>query len=550
MPEQVLYIVLDPATGLRVLRTAGDITAGNLKYLRWKDSSEYGKEYVTGDPSADLGRAIRVEASTGRRLPKGKPGSDGGSSGTPPGGGPGPIVTPPGSQIRSRNPDELQWESITQSLRFTNASVEAGITDGTYQLQTDGSVKIPKRNLWSRVIAVPCIYVDPSVTRLLDFDGWSLRGSGATGGTGKAPLIYGVGSRIRVRNTLGFGGQPIPGVKAYPNRFIVIEGAKRVEIISNEMYKTSGNYLPGYSGGNGPDDGLIFRQNYAEDLDGRYTNPDGTWTGLANNSGHERIQMLQLTDWRDFYADIAFNRVKQNPLYGAGHEDIWNLFNSSGTAIRNLIIREFLLENLATSDPNFVANPATWERYGWYADKSERASNNGGGLTDGPATNPANVPHHVAFEDFAIISCMGSYMIAIASGWNNAIRRGTIVHTGAIYNPLNPRGYTLLGKVNPSYVLDYYNGESPDRWFGHVYEDMVVGVHHVRSQSLTWYDGGFLSYRSSPLVVTQRNITRLPPPASVPDDAGIMAGLKRQDDYRDAKLADWKARNIQIGAAG
>ncbi|WP_051667970.1 hypothetical protein [Deinococcus frigens] len=226
---------------------------------------------------------------------------------------------------------------------------------------------------------------------------------------GRGNLIGGEGVNLTVRNTTGYGLNPLTN-GAYPGRFISIYKAVNLLVENNRMQGTSGMYVNLFTGNSGAGQTLKFLRNQVRNVDGRYVNAGGKFTGKSY-----RVQAIQLNRVaRVPGMEIAWNEVINEPGKSAVEDNI-NLYESSGTSKSPVKIHDNYIYGA------YAVNPLTDRNY------------SGGGilLGDGQKDSMDIAGGYAEVYGNQVINT-SNHGVAIAGGHHHTVYGNRVVSSGLL----------------------------------------------------------------------------------------------------------------------
>ncbi|QLG11989.1 NPCBM/NEW2 domain-containing protein [Deinococcus sp. D7000] len=208
-------------------------------------------------------------------------------------------------------------------------------------------------------------------------------------------------ANLTVRNCKGYGLNPNDRSRT-PGRFLAAEGIVSLLIENNYMEKTAGIYVNQWQGNKGLPVSIIIRNNFARDIEGRYSDGNG---GFQDK--FYAVQFVQLNGMRDLSgAEIAWNRV-ENTARQSHVEDVINIYASNGTPSSPIRIHDNLINGAFAGRPD--------------------ASYTGGGIMmgDGCGSGYTEATNNTVLET-------SNYGIAVAGGNHMKVAGNTILALGKL----------------------------------------------------------------------------------------------------------------------
>lgn len=279
---------------------------------------------------------------------------------------------------------------------------------------------------------------------------------------GRGHLIRGFNVNLTVRNTSGFGLNPLVE-NTVPGRFIAVEFISNLRAENNYLQGTSGIYINRFEGNPARGQTIKILRNKVRDVDGRHFDRAGRPTGKRESA--QAVQLNHVV--RVPGIEIAWNEMINEPGNSAPEENI-NLYETSGTPESPIRIHNNYIHGAYAVDP-----------------VNDKAYSGGGIVVgDGDHKDLSVAGGHIQVYRNQIIST-SNQGIGIAGGHDQHIWQNRIVSTGRLPG----------GQINPTanvgiYVWDTMNGarHSPPTFFNNSVQDNVIGWRRYHSNGNTWYN--------------------------------------------------------------
>ncbi|MBB5362408.1 hypothetical protein [Deinococcus humi] len=168
---------------------------------------------------------------------------------------------------------------------------------------------------------------------------------------GRGNLIRGINVNLIVRNTTGYGLNPLTN-GSFPGRFLSVEDVLNLVVENNNLFGTSGIYVHLFKGNPAAGQTIRILRNRIRNVDGRYVDYRGKFTDKRYYV--QAIQFNRVA--RVPNIEIAWNEVINEPGKSAV-EDNFSMYESSGTASSPIRIHDNYI------DGAYAANPLKAQKY-------------------------------------------------------------------------------------------------------------------------------------------------------------------------------------------
>ena len=451
-----------------------------------------------------------------------------------------------GAKVRERNPANITWEGplVIPSNQTPN--------------QTDGSYLVQNRSFRNTSPTGAPAILNHSNLMVKIWD-CNVMGFGGDGANLNLICADAMNSRMDIRNTIGFSGNP--GVDGgFAGRFLSMQYWAFCSVVGCEMNGTTGVALIGFTGSH-TQQTLIFKFNKIKNLDGRMSAGPGIYRQTNNrlpdvNPGFVVANVLQLNNSMGVIGEIAYNECV-NEAGASRFEDLYAFHTSSGVSRAQPL---WLHHNFGWG--SYVYDYAFRPGMSWYGNNMPlgvpgRTNDNrgfvqSGGmglLGDGKAGNAADTsydPAYVLAEDNVMLDS-SNYGMGIAAGHDHILRRNLILRSGYVHN--FPDDVKVAWVNNALQVQDYATGNGynyptasdPIRWYGHEITD--------NTYSCTYFDARNNGAQGTVPFTIDGTIVS---PASYISSNNVNLGVVTRAQVNQAAL-DWQAaraaQGMQIGAA-
>ncbi len=226
---------------------------------------------------------------------------------------------------------------------------------------------------------------------------------------GRGNLIRGIEVNLTVRNTTGYGLNPLTN-GSFPGRFLSVEKVLNLVAENNTLLGTSGMYLHLFNGNPAAGQTIRILRNRIRNVDGRYVNQLGKFTDKRYYV--QAIQFNRIA--RVPNVEIAWNEVINEPGKSAV-EDNFSMYESSGTASSPIRIHDNYINGA------YAANPLKAQNY------------SGGGilLGDGQKDSMDIAGGYAEVYNNQIINT-SNHGVGIAGGHHQKVYGNRIVSTGLL----------------------------------------------------------------------------------------------------------------------
>ncbi|WP_156039147.1 hypothetical protein [Deinococcus marmoris] len=226
---------------------------------------------------------------------------------------------------------------------------------------------------------------------------------------GRGNLIRGEGASLTVRNSTGYGLNPLTG-GSYPGRFLSLEKVLNLVVENNDVLGTSGIYVHLFRGNPAAGQTIRIVRNRVRNVDGRYVDQVGKFTGKRYYV--QAVQFNQIA--RVPNVEIAWNEVINEPGRSAVEDNI-SMYESSGTPDSPIRIHD-----------NYI--------YGAYAANPLKAQNYSGGgilLGDGQKDSMDIAGGYVDVYGNQIINT-SNHGVGIAGGHHQKVYDNRLISSGVL----------------------------------------------------------------------------------------------------------------------
>lgn len=279
---------------------------------------------------------------------------------------------------------------------------------------------------------------------------------------GRGDLIRGEEANLTLRNTTGYGLNPLTG-GAFPGRFLSVYRAVNLVVENNTLRGTSGMYVNLFVGDSAAGQTLKFLRNRVSNVDGRFVTQLGKLTGKRYY-----VQAIQLNAVNRVPGiEIAWNEIVNAPGQSAVEENI-SMYESGGTAASPVQIHNNYI------DGAYAVRPLNDREY------------SGGGimLGDGLQTDMNVVGGYVDVYDNQILRT-SNQGIAVAGGHNQRVYGNRIISSGRLPS----------GEINPHANVGIYVWNSQDRspqgsatFFNNSVQNNLIGWTRFDSRGQVYYN--------------------------------------------------------------